>query len=62
MRKIILGLFATLCMSAGAQAGTITSFPLITSGIFDNPGDGNNTYAYACIPEPSTLLLSLLGV
>jgi len=45
MRKLVLGLFAVLCMSVAAHAGTSTTFVLVANGLYDSAGDGNNTYA-----------------
>ncbi|MCH2114699.1 MAG: PEP-CTERM sorting domain-containing protein [Pirellulales bacterium] len=46
MLKNFLALFAVLCMAVGAHAGTTTSFPLVSNGVFDNGGlAGFSTYA-----------------
>ncbi|MEO2046225.1 MAG: PEP-CTERM sorting domain-containing protein [Pirellulales bacterium] len=46
MYKIFLGLVAAVCMSAAAQAGTVTNFVPVNTGIFDDPGlTGFTTWA-----------------
>lgn len=45
MRKIALSAIVALCLPVFAQAGSVTEFVEITSGVFDNAGDGNKTYA-----------------
>ncbi|MEO2048117.1 MAG: PEP-CTERM sorting domain-containing protein [Pirellulales bacterium] len=45
MYKFFLGLITAACMSAAAQAGTMTNFVQVNSGLFDNSGDGHSTWA-----------------
>lgn len=45
MRKIVLSALVALCLPVFAQAGTVTEFVQVNTGLFDNGGDGFNTFA-----------------